>query len=312
MLSVHLAKTFLSYIGKIIECGESLNRKKVLVIGYGIITRGILKILRQSNKYTIYLYSRHLNSTKNGSLLVSEDELSDVINQVDFVITCFSNHIEMDSFINDIILNVQSLHKTIVIDFTTSRIDCVERFKIAVEANEGYYIEAPFTGSKSGSNSGQLSIFIHFDKSLTYNKKELMELLKTISKKIYFFEKSTEPTKFKLIYNSWGAYLLYSIKLFNPLKYGFSPKSQEVAKTIVCNDGWMSLVCHSKLEQINNQNFDDIHFKIEYMVKDLEYANYSVFHGELREIIFLLQQYRDCLKNDSGKDYTVIGKNDKL
>lgn len=46
MLGVHLAKTFLSYIGKIIECGESLNRKKVLVIGYGIITRGILKILR--------------------------------------------------------------------------------------------------------------------------------------------------------------------------------------------------------------------------------------------------------------------------
>ncbi|HGR9569199.1 TPA: 3-hydroxyisobutyrate dehydrogenase, partial [Streptococcus pneumoniae] len=115
-----------------------------------------------------------------------------------------------------------------------------------------------------------------------------------------------------LIYNSWGAYLLYSIKLFNPLQYDFSPKSLEVANTIVCNDGWMSLVCNSKLEQINDQDFDDIHFRVEYMVKDLEYANFSVFHDEVKEINYLLQQYRDCLVTDSGKDYTVIGKYDNL
>lgn len=276
------------------------------------MTRGILKILKQSKKYNIYLYSRHLNSTINGIIFIREDELPDAINQVDFIITCFSNHIETDNFINEFLLNIQSLRKTIVIDFTTSRIDCVEKFKKTVEIKGGYYIEAPFTGGKLGSNSGQLSIFLHIDEGVNYNKKELMELLKLISKKIYFFEKSTEPTKFKLIYNSWGAYLLYSIKLFNPLQYDFSPKSLEVANTIVCNDGWMSLVCNSKLEQINDQDFDDIHFRVEYMVKDLEYANFSVFHDEVKEINYLLQQYRDCLVTDSGKYYTVIGKYDNL
>lgn len=83
-----------------------MEDKKVLIIGYGIITLGILKNLKQSNKYHIYLYSRLLNSTINGVRFISEDELSDVINQVDFVITCFSNHIETDSFINKILLNI--------------------------------------------------------------------------------------------------------------------------------------------------------------------------------------------------------------
>ncbi|HET3171559.1 TPA: N-acetylglucosamine transferase [Streptococcus pneumoniae] len=48
------------------------------------------------------------------------------------------------------------------------------------------------------------------------------------------------------------------------------------------------------------------------MVRDLEYANFSVFHDEVKEINYLLQQYRDCLVTDSGKDYTVIGKYDNL
>ncbi|HEV3650984.1 N-acetylglucosamine transferase [Streptococcus pneumoniae] len=48
------------------------------------------------------------------------------------------------------------------------------------------------------------------------------------------------------------------------------------------------------------------------MVKDLEYANFSVFHDEVKEINYLLQQYGDCLVTDSGKDYTVIGKYDNL
>ncbi|HHD9214710.1 TPA: hypothetical protein ACOZMM_001964, partial [Streptococcus pneumoniae] len=64
-----------------------MKHKKVLIIGYGIMTRGILKILKQSKKYNIYLYSRHLNSTINGIIFIREDELPDAINQVDFIIT---------------------------------------------------------------------------------------------------------------------------------------------------------------------------------------------------------------------------------
>lgn len=125
------------------------------------MTRGILKILKQSKKYNIYLYSRHLNSTINGIIFIREDELPDAINQVDFIITCFSNHIETDNFINEFLLNIQSLRKTIVIDFTTSRIDCVEKFKKTVEIKGGYYIEAPFTGGKLGSNSLHLHQFFY-------------------------------------------------------------------------------------------------------------------------------------------------------
>lgn len=280
--------------------------KKILIIGYGIMTKGIIKNLYQTNNYELLLYSRHVEYIENVSL-VDKDELTGAICCAEFVITCFSNYDDLESFMKNILLPIKSIYGTTVIDLTTSRIDYVEKFKQCIESRKGYFVEAPVTGSKVGSESGQLSIFLHMEEILYY-RKDLVQLLSSISKKIYYFENSTEPTKFKLIYNSWGAYLLYSIHLFNPTKFDFSKKSLEVAKSIVCNDGWMSLVCNSKLDQINNQNFDDIHFRIEYMVKDLEYANFSVFDHKLKEVDYLLKEYKKAALNNPGMDYTVIGK----
>ncbi|WP_233554862.1 NAD(P)-binding domain-containing protein [Atopobacter sp. AH10] len=282
-------------------------KKAILIIGYGVMTKGIIKNLLQSDRYDIFLYSRHLEYSESVSL-IKEEELGSKLACVDIVITCFRDSNELSNFINDKLAFATFAHQTTVVDFTTLKISDVKKYKECVEARGACFVEAPVTGSKLGSESGNLSIFLYMEKEKVKAKKEVMQVLELISKNIYIFEKSTEPTRFKLLYNAWGAYILYSLKLFNPRKYGFSSTSLELAKKIVCSDGWMSLVCDAKLDQMDRQDFDDIHFKIDYMVKDLEYANTSVFHRRLREINYLVEEYKNALHHNAGRDFTAIGR----
>ena len=125
---------------------------------------------------------------------------------------------------------------------------------------------------------------------------------------LLFFEESTEPSKFKLLYNTWGVALLYSIAVFNPKYYGFTERSEIVANQIISNDGWMAKVCNSKLQQINSKQFDDVSFKLDYSLKDIDYAIEEVFLGKVREVEYLVQQIRKLNQECSEKDFSILGE----
>ncbi|WP_348921671.1 NAD(P)-binding domain-containing protein [Enterococcus rotai] len=283
----------------------------VLVIGYGVMTSGVIKRVVKNKKFNVTILSRHVSQDSDIRVIRKVSELEDVEN-VDIILTCFKNISESKKFFLSLINTKTLLCKPIFLDMSTSKISYVKYLKAIIEKELGDFVECPVTGSKLGSLNGDLSLFIHHSLE-GEKKKKLFNLFNCISKKQYFFEEDTAPTKFKLLYNTWGAAILYTLKLFNPTSYDFSKKDESVALEIVKRDGWMSLVCSSKLDQINNKNFDDVHFKLEYMVKDLNYALEEVFYNnETKMIQYLIGKYCDFDEKYMEYDFSIIGKGDKL
>jgi 3-hydroxyisobutyrate dehydrogenase and related beta-hydroxyacid dehydrogenases len=280
--------------------------KKILIIGYGTMTAGIVKNLHKNKDFEIIVFSRHLENL-SGSIILNRMCEVLALSDVSAVISCFKNDEELVAF-GKVIVNSQFInHGTIFIDMTTARPSKVLEYKLLIENSKGRFVESPMTGSKIGSYNGGLSLFLHLEDDLRENRL-LKDIFKLISEHQYFFEESTEPSKFKLLYNTWGVAMLYSIAVFNPKYYGFTERSEIVANQIISNDGWMAKVCNSKLQQINSKQFDDVSFKLDYSLKDIDYAIEEVFLGKVREVEYLVQQVRKLNQECSEKDFSILGE----
>ncbi|CAM3119742.1 hypothetical protein STFE110948_02985 [Streptobacillus felis] len=275
----------------------------VLIIGYGVITKGIIKNLIAKSNCNIYIYSKH---QKGPNFINDINSLNNLNLYFKYIISCFKNDEEALNFIkNKELSNI--FYNTIFIDLTTSSVKSILEKRNYIELKNGKFIECPFTGSKEGSDRGELILFAHIPIDLKENR-ELNKFLKCFCKDIFYFTEIQNPTKFKLIYNLWGAYILYSLKLFNPLKFDFNFEDMNICLKIVKKFGWMSLVSNSKLDIINNDDFNDINFKMEYMIKDIKYS--LDYYKEFRENNVLKEMCNDYFNEfeNKEKDFTVIAK----
>ncbi len=272
----------------------------VVIRGYGIITDGIIKRLKSfDEKYQIYLVSEHFNQQiENIKIFKSLEELDDLI-QYDIILSSFRNVEDSERFWTS-----QSFLKL----FKNKKIHCIETSTLSYNyiIKWGSYIsqigcipvEAPLTGSKMGSLNGKLSFFLFFEAE----KNELNNLLSDISLNQYRFKTLGEATKFKLVYNTWGAFLLYSIKIFLP--YLIKSNDFDIISKIICNDGWMSKVCEGKLKKILTNDYEDVSFSLNMMNKDINYflKIYEVNNLSLKYII------DDYLSKESECDFSIISK----
>lgn len=278
----------------------------ILIIGLGTITKALIEHISKNKEFRVTVYSEHYKGYYN-NLQVYNDISKVNLEKISIIITCFRNDKIGNDFWNKVSIFSKNLEGKLIVDMSTSQIETVKKRKKYIEHMGAYYVECPFTGSKEGSENGKLNLFVYHEELEENLNAKLEKLFLCISMHVYNFSENGVPTKFKLIYNYWGATILLTLKYFNPELFDFNKHDMILVKKILQKVGWMSKVVSDKLEKINNQEFDNIHFKAELMVKDLNYAMLDI--GEFREDEYYKRILDEYLKIENlEKDYTIIAK----
>ncbi|MDR9862707.1 MULTISPECIES: NAD(P)-binding domain-containing protein [Pseudomonas] len=230
----------------------------VLFIGKGTITSSLAKFLA-TKQWNVAFHQR------SAGALVTLD-----LSQYDFVVSCLPDAVIADKVwrgLLDLAL-ASNARNTQFIELST--LTC----KIIVDINDSFcranlaFFEAPFTGSRSGAITGSLIYFASSD----YAPPECNAFLQATSSKIYTFDKLSAATQFKLFYNLWGLSCLGLMGQMLPLMN--SLQQRDLAFEIITsnNDFWMGAIARQKLSQSLSENYEDIHCKLKYAIKDIRYA----------------------------------------
>ncbi|MER6379869.1 NAD(P)-binding domain-containing protein [Streptomyces sp. NPDC001127] len=280
----------------------------VLVSGYGVMTRGIIPHLVQSADISLALLSRHQTVPPiAGVKSVSWEYVCD--SPPDVILGCFESDERSKEFWN----SPQVKHAvcavgTSCIEMSTLSHQWAIEWHSLIAAMGGTSIESPVTGSRVGASNGTLSAFVYE----SAKDERAVQILNAFVQNRYDFHEPGNPTLFKLVYNAWGAALLHSLTAFVPTLQASLGEDFGVAAEIVRKDGWMSLVCNSKLGRMTAGKFDDPDFALKHMVKDLRYAHEVL--GTSNDLLNLV--YRAFLAAEDlhggSADYTAVtGQGDR-
>ncbi|MGU9853430.1 NAD(P)-binding domain-containing protein [Pseudomonas koreensis] len=230
----------------------------VLFIGKGVITSSIASYLT-GKEWCLDYYER--SSTDLRTINISE---------YNFVVSCLPDAAIAKGIWNELLdcaltwkaYNTQFIEiSTLTCEIITNinKIFCKEKFS---------FIEAPFTGSKSGALNGSLIYFAYSEST----SPETNEFLKATSSRIYNFNGISGATQFKLFYNLWGLSCLGLMSQMLPLLNAL-PEKELAAEIVSSNDDfWMGAIARQKLSQSLSANYEDVHCKLKYAIKDIRYA----------------------------------------
>ncbi|MER6047741.1 hypothetical protein K2224_37785 (plasmid) [Streptomyces sp. BHT-5-2] len=270
--------------------------------GYGVITSGIIRQLLHSGEMSVSLLSRHLTTPPHpGVRLVTEAEVP--ASRPDVILGCFEDDVRSREFWTSPSTTAATVASGAgCIEMSTLSPAWIDEWHIRIRGSGGVSVECPVTGSRSGAANGTLSAFLY--RSADDPRSE--QVLRACTRQRYTFRTSGHPTRFKLVYNAWGAALLHSLKAFVPTLRAALGEDFDVAGEIVKSNGWMSLVCASKLDRMVEERFDDPDFALRHMVKDLRYAHDVI--GDSNDLLDLV--YRSYVQAESihggAADYTAV------
>ncbi|ORT57219.1 NAD(P)-binding domain-containing protein [Streptomyces sp. CB03238] len=239
----------------------------VLVVGYGLMTRGILPHLLRREELSVSLMSRHLTSPPYPEVrLVRAAELE----RPDAILGCFEDDdASRDFWTSPHVTEAVARGHSACIEMSTLSPSWIDAWHGHIRESGGVAVECPVTGSRSGAADGTLSAFVH---QSAYDAR-VETVLNAFTRQRYSFGSAGHPTRFKLVYNAWGAALLHSLTAFVPTLRTVLDDDFDVAARILSSDGWMAPVCASKLDRMVESRFDDPDFALRHMVKDLRYAH---------------------------------------
>ena len=277
--------------------------KKVLFIGYGTISEGIIRNIKNKTEIEVVVYSKKKIHIQQ-DIIISSDLNKLLKKKIDIIISCVPNdEISFKIWHNPIIKSYISAYNIYCIEMSTLSYKYILNWHAYIKEIGGKAAEIPFTGSKKGSEEGTLSLFI----SSNYYK-ELKSFLKIFSKNIYVFADKGEAIKFKLIYNLWGACYLYVFAVFYHIINNIFPNNEMIWKIFI-NDGWMAPVCTSIFSRVKNKNYENVNFKLKYMATDLEYAKkiLNKNQDDMLELIFKFFKNNTSSQNEN-LDFSVISE----
>jgi len=277
-------------------------KTKIVLVGNGIINNALYHNAKfASNCFEMIIYSR--NNNNNYSYVTDNIEIA--LKNAQIIISCVKDDDAAWSFWNNsIVKEYLENNKITCIEMSTLSYDfmmCLHNH-FFIYANVTF-IECTFTGSEKGARNGELSLFIYCDENVSETVKMFFSI---ISKQIYEFNNKSEPTKFKLLYNLWNLSELYMFSEILPIiKAEFN--DDQVAKTALKSEGWMANLMNDKLDICLNNNFDNLSFKYDYVIKDYKYA-LSLFSPSHMPIV---KQIKKIYENNNingwnNKDFTII------
>ncbi|MFF5933300.1 NAD(P)-binding domain-containing protein [Streptomyces sp. NPDC012508] len=282
----------------------------VLVVGYGVMTRGILPHLLRAQDLSVSLMSRHLSEPPHPEVrLMQEGDLTPSAQAAapgyrpDVILGCFEDDTaSRDFWTSGPVGAVIARSGAACIEMSTLSPTWIDAWHALVRETGGVSVECPVTGSRDGATGGTLSAFLY--QSVQDARAE--RVLETFTQLRYTFAAAGHPTRFKLVYNAWGASLLHSLAAFVPTLRRTLGDDFDVAARIISNDGWMSLVCASKLDRMVEARFDDPDFALRHMVKDLTYAH-EIIPAPHHLLDLVHSSYVDALSAHGGDaDYTAV------
>ncbi|MFJ3220245.1 NAD(P)-binding domain-containing protein [Kitasatospora sp. NPDC086801] len=275
---------------------------RVLVAGYGVLTQGILPHLAARPGFSVGLTSRHqVEPPLPGVESVDAESVQDF--RPDVILGCFASDRRSRAFWTD-----SRTRRAIAergagcIEMSTLSLDRAQHWHAEITAAGGVGTESPVTGSRSGASAGTLSAFVY--QGVPDPRAD--QVLRTFTRRRYDFSAPGHPTRFKLVYNAWGASLLYSMAAFVPVLRESLGEDFTVAEQVVRSDGWMAPVCASKLDRMLSGRYDDPDFAVQHMVKDLDQA--AEVLGPSHELLALVREAFDraAALHGPGADYTAV------
>lgn len=273
---------------------------KILFIGYGTITKGIINNILNKSSIKISIWSKH-TSIENEKFICSSN-LIKIIDNTDFIICCVpDDEASREVWSNQIIKDYIRKHRVYCMEISTLSYDYIKTWHNYIKSISGKPIESPLTGSREGANNGSLSLFIY-----TEYINQIKDFLLLFSHCIYEFKSEGDPTKFKLIYNFWGAAMIWQLsELYVIINKEFH--CNELVWKILETNGWMSAVCKNIIPKVKENKFNDVRFKLKYMKKDVSYSKKFLEQSPLFGYVNDFYEEKVC-KDNENLDYSVIVK----
>ncbi|WP_051830595.1 NAD(P)-binding domain-containing protein [Streptomyces novaecaesareae] len=240
----------------------------IVVAGYGALTSGILPHLAALPDTRVALTSRHLTRAPHPAVrLVSPAEIT--TRRPDLILGCFENDARNRDFWTQGHLTAAiTEHHPACLDLSTISPKRAEQWHQEITDLGGLPWECPVTGSRPGARAGTLAAFLHAPAPHETAERALT----AFTRNRYRFTAPGNPARFKLIFNAWGAVLLYAAGEFaRRLPSQLGADYPEAAR-IVTTDGWMAALAAQKLHRISERSYEDPDFAVRHMIKDLDYA----------------------------------------
>ena len=156
----------------------------------------------------------------------------------------------------------------VAVECSTLSLDWIRGWHTAAEARELKSIEAPVTGSKLAAETGTLTLLIGGDADVLAR---VRPVLAAFSNNIVHFGPATAGVLYKLINNLQGAIHLLALSegLVMAERAGLNP---DIVLEAVTTGAASSPMVKSKAARVIDRDYDDVHFSIRWMHKDLTYA----------------------------------------
>ncbi|WP_350350150.1 NAD(P)-binding domain-containing protein [Microbacterium sp. A8/3-1] len=275
---------------------------KILVLGSGVMAAGIAGQLAKHHDIT--MLSRHLDPAVEDFRVAAtlEDATSECYAAV---LSCVaddqrSRALWLDERMEALIRR----DRPVVAELSTLSLSWIEEWHQRMDALEVVAVESPVTGSRSGAEAGTLSSF-RFSKARSHIVDEIFAVF---TDHIYEFSAPGNPTRFKLIYNSWGAAILATLGPHAELLSTHLHEDFDLASTIVQSDGWMAPVVNSKWARYRDRDFDNPDFRLSHMVKDLNYLRPILRETDVHAHQVRMEYEASLTPETSNLDFAVVSR----
>jgi 3-hydroxyisobutyrate dehydrogenase-like beta-hydroxyacid dehydrogenase len=237
------------------------TRKNVGVIGLGIIGRGIAGNLRRKG-FPVYVWNRSPRSVPN--FVGSPRELAEICNYIQVFVSDDDALLQTTQQLSEKLTprHLVLAHSTVAPDSMRAAAEIVERRKAR-------FVEAPFTGSKTAAEKGELVYYLCGDDAalrearpiLEASSKEMIEIGPTIGQASAIKIATNMITAASVQATAEALALVQALGL--PLE-----KFVEAMRSNASHSTTLAM----KLPKILSRDFEP-HFSVKHMLKDMQIAN---------------------------------------
>jgi 3-hydroxyisobutyrate dehydrogenase-like beta-hydroxyacid dehydrogenase len=237
------------------------TRKNIGVIGLGIIGRGIAGNLRRKG-FPVYVWNRSPRSVPN--FVGSPGELAEICNYIQIFVS------DDDALLQAAQQLVEKLTpRHLVLAHSTVAPDSMRAAAEIVERRKARFVEAPFTGSKSAAEKGELVYYVCGDDAalrearpiLEASSKEIIEIGATIG----------QASAIKIATNMITAASVQAAAEALALVQALGLPLEKFVEAMRSNAS-QSTTLAMKLPKILSRDFQP-HFSVKHMLKDMQIAN---------------------------------------
>jgi 3-hydroxyisobutyrate dehydrogenase-like beta-hydroxyacid dehydrogenase len=237
------------------------TRKNIGVIGLGIIGRGIAGNLRQKG-FPVYVWNRSPRSVPN--FVGSPGEVAEICNYIQIFVS------DDDALLQTVEqISGKLTPRHVVIAHSTVAPDSMRAAGEIVDRRKAHFVEAPFTGSKTAAEKGELVFYVSGNEAAL---REARPILEASSKEIIAIGPIIgQASAIKIATNMITAASIQAAAEALALVQALGLPLEKFAEAMRSNASHSTTLA-MKLPKMLNRDFEP-HFSVKHMLKDMQIAN---------------------------------------